>query len=123
MWASRPKEKPWRKGRSGLINETLLNTPLDPYAPTKVESSDLWLDLKAVAKMQLVNSGVLEPSIDPISLCTYCGTLRLQGEDFRAESNDWASYRRSTHQGFTAARQWSSIRLLSKETEEALKNP
>jgi copper oxidase (laccase) domain-containing protein len=79
------------------------------------------MDLKAIAKMQLLHTGVLELNIDPINLCTYCGVLRLHGEEFRAETNDWASHRRATHSGLKAARQWSAIRLMSAETERAKK--
>jgi YfiH family protein len=115
MWAGRIKERPWQKGRDGVVDTESLNAPIGGAARTT--GSDHWLNLKAVTKMQLVNAGVLEPSIDPIPLCTYCGVLRLHGETFKAETNDWASHRRGTHEGFKAGRQWSAIRTMSKEME------
>lgn len=90
-------------------------------SPHLVPYKERHLDLKAIARMQLVHSGMLEPNIDVIQLCTYCGILRLHGEEFRAETNDWASHRRATHNGLKAARQWSVIRMMSPETEKAKK--
>lgn len=112
MWAGNPRAVPHTKGRADLVSPAVARDPLATYAPPGAphRDHDLWLDLKAVARMQLTNSGVLDPSIDDVPICTYCGVLRLQGQELRAESNDLASFRRGTHTGTKAGRQWSVLR-------------
>lgn len=109
MWAG--STPPYYDDRNRFLPANALNQRDATYAPQG--ANNLWLDLKRIAKLQLFNAGVPDVGIDDTSICTYCGTLRLQGEELRAETNDFASYRRATHLGVKASRQWSVIRIRS----------
>lgn len=56
------------------------------------------IDLKALAVSQLKAFGLEDSQIEDLKTCTYCDT-------------EFASYRRSTHQKISCARQWSWIKL------------
>lgn len=83
--------KPWRTSQPE--SKKLART----QAP--VSTNNLWLDLKVIAHMQLRAAGVLDKNVEDKGFCTYCGP------------NELASFRRSTHEGRSAARQWSWIQL------------
>ncbi|HRK01195.1 MAG TPA: polyphenol oxidase family protein [Oligoflexia bacterium] len=63
----------------------------------KPSTNNRWIDLAGIAHAQLVNLGIAPSQVDLIAVCTYCSGLKL------------ASYRRATHQGYKAGRQWSGI--------------
>lgn len=89
LWAAR-EEKPWCKGQPK--SEKLARS----QAP--VSSNDLWIDLDLIARLQLQDAGVPDVQIEDVGHCTYCGP------------GEFASYRRGTHEGHAAGRQWSWIK-------------
>lgn len=112
------------QGRKKILDELDLHPALSTVAKSKkdtasienIDASDstavsLWFDLKALAKMQLRYLGILEEHTDDLSICTYCGVMRLHGQVLRPESPEFASYRRGGHTGQVAGRQWSTIRI------------
>lgn len=82
-------EKPWRKERP----------PSADPARTQavVHGGDHWLDLDRIARLQLERAGVPASQVEDVGACTYCGPGEL------------ASYRRGTHIGIKAGRQWAWI--------------
>lgn len=82
-------QKPWQKGQPPSASLGRSQAP--------VSSNDLWLDLDLIARLQLVAAGVPEAHIEDVGHCTYCGP------------GEFASYRRGTHEGHAAGRQWSWI--------------
>ncbi|MEW6057544.1 MAG: peptidoglycan editing factor PgeF [Bdellovibrionota bacterium] len=66
--------------------------------PTTPKS--VWLDLKAIATRQLTSHGVPAGNLQDLGICTYCSALGFE------------SYRRATHEGRKAGRQWSWIKKL-----------
>lgn len=88
LW--RGRRAPWQKGRPE--SEKLGRS----QAPSS--SNDLWIDLDLIARYQLLSAGVPDAQIEDVGYCTYCGP------------GERASYRRGTHEGKPAGRQWSWVR-------------
>lgn len=61
--------------------------------------NNIWLDLKHIARLQLLAAGLKAENIEDTAVCTYCAP------------GGWASHRRGTHEKTKAARQWSWIRI------------
>lgn len=80
---------PWRDHRT--------ENPRRARSQAPPSTNELWLDLAGIAKLQLAEAGLREDRIEHVGPCTYCGATGL------------ASYRRATHEGGTAGRQWSWI--------------
>jgi YfiH family protein len=87
LWKNGPR--PWATERPPTAH------PENPHAP--VSANNLWLDLERIATLQLANAGLAPSRIERVGGCTYCGPGGL------------ASYRRATHEGLKAGRQWSWI--------------
>lgn len=88
LWMPR-KTKPWsdepQRSRTGERSQ----------APRT--STNLWINLPQIARLQLASAGMPETNIEEADLCTYCGSSQL------------ASYRRGTHERQKTLRQWSWI--------------
>jgi YfiH family protein len=87
LWAG--AGKPWQKGRPASKRDSRGQAP--------ASDNDLWINLERIARLQLSNYGVPDWQIEDVGHCTYCGPGEL------------ASYRRGTHEGVKAGRQWSWI--------------
>lgn len=65
-------------------------------------SNNIWVDLIKIARLQLEANQVNSENIESEPSCTYCGP------------DQRASFRRATHEGKTAARQWAWIQIVNE---------
>jgi YfiH family protein len=87
LWAGR--DAPWS------------DRPKAPKQPKQTTAekreAGVFIDLQAIARLQLAAAGVPEDRIDEPGTCTYCGPT------------EYASYRRATHENAPRRYQWSFI--------------
>ncbi len=87
LWTS--TTAPWKKAQPP--------SHIAARSPSPASANNLWLDLEAIARLQLLSAGIPNEQIEDVGACTYCGPGGL------------ASYRRGTHEKIPAGRQWSWI--------------
>lgn len=96
----------WEEHGQSALDKGRANRPWHEARPAPIHAArsqavarggSHWIDLDRIARLQLENTGVAGANIEDVGHCTYCGPGEL------------ASFRRGTHEGIKAGRQWAWI--------------